>query len=284
MRIFISWSGERSRLVGELIDEWIRCVLQAVDPWISSNDIDRGSLWFTEINDQLRDVSIGIICLTKENKDKPWILFEAGALLKGLSTSRICTLLVDLEPKDIEDPLAQLNHTKPNKDGMRKLVKSLNVALGEQKLNDRVVNDVFEMYYPKFEESFAAILKDTPETTPVKVRDKEDVMDEMLNVLRGLDKRVRGLERDSRVDYLHLLSNPAVGPGKPSIFDMNSDLYAIKNNVKKTAKEYIFNNGQDIGGLINHLKNVYGHLSFGQIDQVIAEMIFDNSLYSTAME
>lgn len=207
MRIFISWSGERSRLVGELIDEWIRCVLQAVDPWISSNDIDRGSLWFTEINDQLRDVSIGIICLTKENKEKPWILFEAGALLKGLSTNRICTLLVDLEPKDIEDPLAQLNHTKPNKEGMRKLVKSLNVALGEQKLNDRVMNDVFEMYYPKFEESFEAILKDTPETTPVKVRDKEDVMDEMLNVLRGLDKRVRGLENDNHSRSLKSINN-----------------------------------------------------------------------------
>lgn len=80
MKVFLSWSGERSRLVATLLDEWLRCVLQAIRPWISTKDIDRGSLWFSEIQDQLQDVTTGIICLTQENKEKPWILFEAGAL------------------------------------------------------------------------------------------------------------------------------------------------------------------------------------------------------------
>ena len=76
MKVFLSWSGERSRLVATLLDEWLRCVLQAIRPWISTKDIDRGSLWFSEIQDQLQDVTTGIICLTQENKEKPWILFE----------------------------------------------------------------------------------------------------------------------------------------------------------------------------------------------------------------
>lgn len=82
MKVFLSWSGERSKQVANLLSSWLCCVIQATRPWISSKDIDRGSLWFSEINDQLKDTSVGIICLTKENKDRPWILFEAGLWLK----------------------------------------------------------------------------------------------------------------------------------------------------------------------------------------------------------
>ena len=95
--------GERSKQVGLLLDEWIKCVIQAINPWISVHDIERGSLWFSEITNQLADTSIGIICLTKENKNKPWIpVFEAGALAKGLTSNRVCTLLVDLNGSDLE--------------------------------------------------------------------------------------------------------------------------------------------------------------------------------------
>src|SRR5690349_13640049 len=116
MKVFISWSGARSRAVAELLNDWLKCVLQALRPWLSTQDIDRGALWFTEIHGQLNDTSIGIVCLTQENKNRPWILFESGALAKGLSTSRVCTLLIDLEPSDLDDPLAQFNHTFPRKD------------------------------------------------------------------------------------------------------------------------------------------------------------------------
>lgn len=96
MKVFLSWSGTRSREIAKLLSDWLSCVIQALQPWVSDRDLDRGSLWFGEINDQLKDTTVGIICLTQENKDRPWILFEAGALAKGLSTARVCTLLIDL--------------------------------------------------------------------------------------------------------------------------------------------------------------------------------------------
>src|SRR5437868_186766 len=91
MRVFISWSGPRSKAVAELLKTWIRCVVQATQPWISSRDIDRGAQWFPEISEQLKETEIGIFCLTQANKERPWILFEAGALSKGRTTSRVCT-------------------------------------------------------------------------------------------------------------------------------------------------------------------------------------------------
>lgn len=111
MKVFISWSGDKSREVGELLNEWLQCVLQAVTPWISTQDIGKGSLWNSEINTQLETVSSGILCLTQENKEKPWILFEAGSLAKGLSENRIYTFLIDLQSQDVIPPLTQFNHT-----------------------------------------------------------------------------------------------------------------------------------------------------------------------------
>lgn len=60
---------------------------------MSSKDIDRGALWFTEITGQLANTS-GILYLTKENKNKPWTLFEAGALAIGLTSERVSPFLI----------------------------------------------------------------------------------------------------------------------------------------------------------------------------------------------
>lgn len=74
-------------------------------------------LWFSEISNTLANTQIGIICLTQTNKIQPWYYLKQGQLAKGIDSNRVCTLLIDLEPTDIENPLAQFNHTiAKNKD------------------------------------------------------------------------------------------------------------------------------------------------------------------------
>jgi hypothetical protein len=197
VKVFLSWSGNRSREVANLLSDWLCCVIQASRPWVSTRDLDRGSLWFGEINDQLKDTTVGIICLTQENKTRPWILFEAGALAKGLSTARVCTLLVDLEPKDIEDPLAQFNHTLPNKESVLGLVRTLNGTLGVSALDVRILEQVFETYWPQFEQRFKQVLATTESPGPSKPRPKEDVLGEILENTRTLSSRIRKLEYET---------------------------------------------------------------------------------------
>ncbi len=129
------------------------------------------------------------------NKEKPWILFEAGALAKGLGSSRIYTLLVDLNPEDIRDPLAQFNHTRPTKDEMFKLVSSINKGLEGRGLKEGVLISAFKTYWPQFEEDFNKIIAETEaDTAPEVPRPQEDVLFEILNSVRGIDKRVRQIE------------------------------------------------------------------------------------------
>ncbi len=194
MEVFISWSGQRSKAVAELLDEWIQCVIQAVRPWMSSKHIDRGSLWFSEIADRLKDTRIGVVCLTNDNISKPWILFEAGALSKGLTSSRVCTFLIDLEPEDISDPLAQFNHTCPTKDGLYELVSTINATLDDRALNEKVLEQVFETYWPQFEERFQIALEENPAGEAPPQRTDQNMLSEILRNTRNLDRRIRSVE------------------------------------------------------------------------------------------
>lgn len=199
MKIFVSWSGARSKAVAELISEWLKCVIQASQPWVSTRDIDRGAIWFSEINDVLREVTVGIVCLTQENKDKPWILFETGALARGLSSNRVCTFLIDLQPMDIQDPLGQFNHTLPTEEGLWKLLLTINSSLGDKRLDEKVLQKVFETYWPYFIDQFEVALANNPQNEQIPPRDEQDILSEILAHVRGLSSRVNELEYNSKI-------------------------------------------------------------------------------------
>ena len=194
MKVFISWSGNRSRAVAELLGEWVKCVLQATRPWLSTRNIDRGALWFSEIHDQLKETSVGIVCLTQENKNRPWILFESGALAKGLSSNRVCTFLIDLKPSDLEDPLAQFNHTTPERESVWELIRTLNDCLSTNALDERILSQVFATYWDQFEVRFNDAIKKNQPTEKAQPRAKEEILSEILENTRILQSRIRHLE------------------------------------------------------------------------------------------
>jgi hypothetical protein len=124
--VFISWSAERSRYVAEALRGWLPVVLQAVDPWMSAAGVEKGSRWESEISARLDQADVGIICLTAENLNSPWLLFEAGALSKKLGKSRVCTYLLELAPAQVPQPLGMFQHTVIGKDETRKLLEAIN--------------------------------------------------------------------------------------------------------------------------------------------------------------
>ena len=156
--------------------------------------MDRGSLWFTEINDQLKDTSVGIICLTKENANRPWILFEAGALAKGLSSARVCTFLIDLKPSDLDDPLAQFNHTVPDREGLRSLISTLNGCLGLAALPLPILEQVFSTYWPQFETRFKGCMEIPAKDETIQPKTDTELLSEILDNTRYLQSRIRSIE------------------------------------------------------------------------------------------
>src|SRR4051812_20798222 len=108
MKVFISWSGDRSKSVATALREWLGFVVPA-KPWMSEEDIEAGARWGDAIAGSLKDATSGILCITPENRDRPWLVFEAGALAKAFETARVTPYLFGFEDKSLPgSPLSQL--------------------------------------------------------------------------------------------------------------------------------------------------------------------------------
>lgn len=203
MRVFISWSGDESKEVAELLGDWLGVVIQAIDPWVSTRNIDKGSPWFGEIAENLSDTNFGIICLTPENLNSPWILFEAGALYKGLSSSRLYTLLIGLDNTDVADPLGQFNHTQPNKQDLFRLVESINSSLEEKiQLPAERLKSSFDGQWDNFESSLATIREEAKKRPKAPVRTRDQLLKEILESNRRIERSLRrSNQTDDQIDF-----------------------------------------------------------------------------------
>lgn len=184
--VFISWSGDRSRIVAEGLRDWIPQVIQNANPWMSKEDINKGTRWLIELGNQLEKTNIGIFCLTKENLRSPWLLFEAGAVGKALKESRVCTYLIGLTHADIGEPLSQFQATLPNKADTYKLLLSINQAFGEIALKEVVLEKVFDKFWPDFEQVLKSIPPEKEEHKPV--RKDHELLEEILSIIRELGR------------------------------------------------------------------------------------------------
>jgi hypothetical protein len=131
MKVFISWSGEASRELAQTLSDWMPNVLQSAHPFMSDTDIAKGDPWSAKLAVELEATHFGVVCLTPDNKDAPWLHFEAGALSKMSTIGRVAPLLFDLTPSDIQGPLARFQHTSFGKEEIRKLLRSINSAAGD---------------------------------------------------------------------------------------------------------------------------------------------------------
>jgi hypothetical protein len=190
MKIFISWSGERSQQVAEALREWLPLVLHYSLPWLSKSDIEAGERWSVEVAKELQESNFGIICVTKDNLSSPWILFESGALAKSMDDGRVIPLLLDLDFKEISGPLAQFQAKKADQNNIRELVLSLNRAAQTPVPDDRLAK-LFDTMYAQLGEKIAAIPASGQPTT--KARAQEDILEELVSGVRSVEMRVRDL-------------------------------------------------------------------------------------------
>ncbi len=170
---------------------------------MSERDLDAGSRWATEVARQLERADFGIVCVTPENQAAPWLQFEAGALGKALEPSRVCPYLFGLEPAELEFPLGMFQAAVADKGGTKHLVTTINRGLGSDALEQRQLDDTFELWWPTLADklSEAPTVDDVPQPKSEKQmlrelvslvrylvadRNPEDRATEMLGVFKGL--------------------------------------------------------------------------------------------------
>jgi hypothetical protein len=184
MKVFISWSGDRSKKVAEAVKDWLGVVLQYVEPFMSASDIDSGERWQNALGGQLQESNIGILCLTPENSKAPWIMFEAGALSKSVDRSKVIPLLFDMKISDLEQPLSQFNGVVANDEGIKSLLTSINNAAGtpDKQLREEVLNNAYVSNLATLNSKLSGIQK---VSTPPK-RKEGEILEDLVGDIRSL--------------------------------------------------------------------------------------------------
>lgn len=188
MKVFISWSGETSKKVAEAIREWLPTVIQTVKPYFTPSDIEKGTRWSSDIARELDDSLAGIFCVTRQNLNSQWLMFEAGAISKKVEQSLVCPILIGLENADISGPLTQFQTTLFEKSDFRRLVSDLNKANTSNVLEEGVLNTVFEKFWPELESKVTGIIKVTKseDGTATDLRSDRELLEEVLDLSRAL--------------------------------------------------------------------------------------------------
>lgn len=207
VRVFISWSGERSRALAGILHKWLPATLQAVQPYFTPDDIAKGARWFPEIAKELDASRIGLLCLTADNLTAPWMMFEAGALAKSLEKSRVCPLLFGVEPSDLSGPLAQFQAARFDRAEFHRVLKMINAELGAEALPTEVLDMVFGKWWPDLERDVGAELKRPGGAggTQGSARPEREMLKEVLELTRALMRRQQETDAPDHLQLARLM-------------------------------------------------------------------------------
>lgn len=186
-------------MIGEAFKTWLPDVIQSVEPFYSP-DIEKGERWSSEIEQNLRDSKIGIICVTPESMLSPWLMFEAGAI-SNAKLSRVCPLLFQVEPAQLQGPLSQFQATPYSEDEVKKLVSSINELLANP-LSDAQLQRTFNRCWPELNVCVVEALSSREADEKSPERSMEDMIEEILTTIRSVASS--SLDEDARAHWILL--------------------------------------------------------------------------------
>lgn len=222
MTVFISWSGDRSKQVALVLKKRLGHVLQGIETFMSDEDIPSGTQWFAKIGNQLQEASFGIICVTPDNLNSPWLHFEAGAIGNQAEPTRVAPIAIDMKKETLPEPLGSFNAVDLTLDGFRRLVSSLHDSL-QHNAPLPVVLEAAEYQWGLMETEL-----EVPGgvAQPAPKFDVEQVLIEMRGILRDLAAQTRAplrardvssVENEEAIARMGEISRQAAALGKPTV-------------------------------------------------------------------
>lgn len=243
MKVFISFSGQRSQALAEILRKHIPHIID-VDLFLSQSDIEPGARWAETLTTKLEETDYGILVLTPDNLKSEWLHFEAGALTKHRE-GRACTLIFDdVKFANVEGPLAQFHHCEFTQEGFQKLIAYLNKKT-ESPMSDEILTYRLIKPWTDMNQEIKAIPASSEEKpAPPKPRGDESKTDEMLTILRALEREVTRANMHAAIS--RALDAPPSGTG----IDFH-DAYLSLVSMRKELDAMMPPNGVGIGNTLS---------------------------------
>ena len=162
-------------------------VLQRVETYVSSENIDKGARWSSDILKALEDSFFGVLCITQENIKAPWINFEAGALLKSFEKSRVSPFLFGITRTQLQGPLVQFQSTIFEKEDIKKMVSSINKACESLCLEEARLGKLVDLAWPQLQQELSSLKENHVEGLTDQNENKlskDEILEEILLLTR----------------------------------------------------------------------------------------------------
>lgn len=280
MKIFLSWSGDISRDVATMLRTWLRSVLHATDPWMSKEDIPPGTIWFGVISENITESKYGILCVTKENRKAPWLLWEAGALYRGFKeTRRVVPFLINLDKKDLDHPLSNFQVIEAtDKQEVLRMLKSINDELPHPIPEDLLKKQV-NLYWSELQTAIAEAIEAHPTTLDVESTCKYTFSQAAKKFMKEPGKQESTIARDEialRLPRAYIDDLPLDQVNDEKLREFKSDRLAgtiatlVDGKTPNAAKPSTLNKElRTIGAVLNRAAHEWGWLTYApRIKQV----------------
>jgi hypothetical protein len=249
VKVFVSWSGEKSRDVAQAFHDVLPSILHAVEPFISSKDIRVGTRWQGEVAGELDETDFGLVFVTRENQNASWLNFEAGALAKSVDSSRVVPVAIDLSVAEVSNPLGQFQAITLSKSDIKEMLESMNEACATP-IAEENLRKTFEKWWPDLNKELNEILardyaEDDREPSPA--RSDRDILEEVLNSVRGFD-RVREAPPPKHTTTIDEIGNALAEAGVSASATEQNGAFKVELHDESTA------------GLLRNLRSIsYRH-------------------------
>lgn len=190
--------------------------------------------------------NFGIVCLTQNNLEAPWLLFEAGALAKGVEKGRVCCLLLGgLRPVQVTGPLQQFQNRQFEKVDFWHLLSDLNRHI-DKSLDPAELETIFRMWWPHLEKEVETALTD--EGAPVEHgRDQSEMLEEILLRARSIEQAVWQFHESTRLEH-----------AQRTIRELAPRMLSL-------LSEFMDENKEPVGVWLSHLKKLHQSTSVDEL-------------------
>jgi len=220
VKLFISWSGERSGKLAEVFKQFLPKIidgLESNDIFLSLTDLKSGDIWFSEIQKKLQASDTVLVLLSKENLDSKWLLFESGAISsKPLNKVHI----YPIDDIEISSTSPFYNYQKikmADEENTLKLINSLN-----SKDNDKAILINFNKYWVNIEAILEEISvgRNIDDTIQIKLKEVENEVVTLVN-----NNRLNKVFVEAFIGWYSSLIQEVIRPAQQDSFITSSRYY-----------------------------------------------------------
>lgn len=223
-------------------------MIQSVKPYVSSEDIDKGTRWSTDIAKELEASNYGIICVTRDSLNAPWVSFEAGSLAKVIDKSNVTPFLFNIKRSEVQGPLLQFQSVIYTEEDVLKLVRSINKRLDDsQRLSADQLDKAFGVWWPQLKESLDDLKEHEDEYAPPPddgVVDTSDILEEILELARTQQRILSDPEQILPRKYLDYILRRSPYLRRPdkyqehgAIEELHERIISLERLLKRRADE-----------------------------------------------